>query len=90
MSTHHPTQACDCLNWCGDDPAVQAGRARPCERMQKELDEAERQRAALAHLNSCAQQVRDWLTGGADPSAIPREQIAAAVAFVTSKTRGTT
>lgn len=89
MSTHHPTHACDCLNWCGDDPAVQAGRARPCEHRQKALDEAERQRAALAHLNTCAKQVTAWLTAGADPQSIPREQIAATAAFVISRTEST-
>lgn len=27
-----PTRPCDCLDYCGDDPAITAGRAAPCER----------------------------------------------------------
>lgn len=26
------TRACDCLNFCGDDPAINKGEATPCER----------------------------------------------------------
>ena len=31
MSRRMPRRACDCLDWCGDDPAVQAGRLPMCE-----------------------------------------------------------
>lgn len=30
---------CDCLNWCGDDPWLQDGRAKPCDhKIQKEKE----------------------------------------------------
>lgn len=44
---------CDCLNWCGDDPWLERGLARPCPRKVKEDQElaafiaAERRKAEL-------------------------------------------
>lgn len=26
-------EKCDCLNFCGDDPWLQSGKAAPCDRM---------------------------------------------------------
>ncbi|UCV02341.1 hypothetical protein [Dechloromonas denitrificans] len=39
MTTEKP--ACDCLNWCGDDPWLRDGRAEPCAEAKKR--EADRQ-----------------------------------------------
>jgi hypothetical protein len=36
--------ACDCLNDCGDDPAVQRGEIPPCEYKRNKIQEAERKR----------------------------------------------
>lgn len=38
-------QACDCLNWCGDDPWLLTGRAMPC---QDRLDRERRERELAA------------------------------------------
>jgi len=38
-----PDRKCDCLNWCGDDPALHDGRADPCaDRIRIEQAAAER------------------------------------------------
>lgn len=42
MANDKKPQACDCLNWCGDDPWLQDGRAVPCqERLDRERSERE-------------------------------------------------
>lgn len=42
MSDQPKLPPCDCLNWCGDDPWLQDGRAEPCQdRKDRERREAE-------------------------------------------------
>ena len=43
MAPEIKPQACDCLNWCGDDPWLKDGRAVPC---QERLDRERREREA--------------------------------------------
>lgn len=31
MANQPAKPACDCLNWCGDDPWLNDGRAEPCQ-----------------------------------------------------------
>jgi hypothetical protein len=41
---------CDCLNYCGDDPALRTGKAKPCpsqrDRMHQDAIKAHKQAAA--------------------------------------------
>ena len=45
MAIEEKPQACDCLNWCGDDPWLLTGRAVPC---QDHLDRERREREDAA------------------------------------------
>lgn len=53
-----PLPACDCLNFCGDDPWLASGKAEPCDavkrrKRQREQDAAERL-TVIEHLQAMA------------------------------------
>jgi len=46
--------SCDCLTYCGDDPAVRAGRAEPCEAVKRRRREKAERLAIIAKLEAMA------------------------------------
>lgn len=41
---------CDCLNWCGDDPWLNDGRAEPCQERKERERRAAEEKASKAAL----------------------------------------
>lgn len=55
-----PGRKCDCLNWCGDDPALHDGRADPCDhRIKIEQAAAERALWRLCHWKDVNKELPD-------------------------------
>lgn len=73
--------SCGCLNFCGDDPWLKDGRAKPCERLQKERDAAAKAKEDAHQLKLSANAVGEWLNGGCNPKDTPDMHIAALVHF---------
>jgi hypothetical protein len=49
-----PLPACDCLTYCGDDPAVAKGLADPCETVKRQRREKSERLAVIEHLTAMA------------------------------------
>ena len=70
MRTEGMPEVCDCLVFCGDDPWLASGKAKPCEYAtiraaeQKEAEKLNRVRDAGPELLEFAQWVLSLKTGG--------------------------
>lgn len=42
-----PTEECDCLNYCGDDPYIARGKARPCDQKTRSVALQQRRQQAV-------------------------------------------
>lgn len=77
---------CDCLNFCGDDPWLKDGRAKPCEALLKVRAAAAKAKGDAHQLNLSAIAVGEWLNLGCNPKAIPDMHIDALVSFAKAAT----